>query len=366
MSEEIKILPNALCTGDDTFNGIKVIASILDDEDRTHVFSERSLANLFGFKGGGSYWKRKKLDSAVLPEYLSSPILNEFINNDLKEKLDSAVSYIATNKKISTGLEATILPLICDVYFKASQKYPENETLRRAGETAYRIILAFSQFGVLKYVEQITGYRYTDEDTQIVKSLKEYGVSPTIVEWQREFQTDFYRNIYRLRGWPYNPKSTARPSVIGTYTNQYVYSYLPKDVFQWIKDNTPKNKEGKFTKKLFQSLDEKVGKEKLRNQMVSVTTMLKLSNTWDEFKTFFARSLGQSHIDFKEPKMILPTNKLLERSRNKAIQMDLFGNLREIDKKGNPGRIVDENGEPISDFNINLKTALNYNPKNKE
>jgi len=347
MSEELKNLPKALCTGDDTFNGVKLVAAILDDVDRTHLFSERSLANAFGFRGGGAYWKRKKLDSAVLPEYLSSPILNEFITNDLRDKLDSAVSYVATNKKTATGLEATILPLICDVFHQAAQKYPDNENIKKAGDMAYKVILAFSQFGVLKYVEQITGYRYTDEDTLIANGLKEWGVSPVIVAWQKEFKTDFYRHIYRLKGWPYNPNTVKRYQVIGTYTNQYVYNYLPKDVFAWIKENTPKSKAGNKTARYFQSLDDSRGKELLRNQLVSVTTMLMLSKSWEEFKIFFARSLMRGQIDFPEPKMILPKNKLLEKAKKDAAQFDLFEN----DK------------QKLSNFNENLQIALKYNPK---
>jgi hypothetical protein len=138
--------------------------------------------------------------------------------------------------------------------------------------------------------------------------------------------------------------------VIGTYTNQYVYNYLPKDVFAWIKENTPKSKAGNKTAKYFQSLDDKIGKEKLRNQMVSVSTLLKLSRSWLEFKQYFARSLGQTQIDFKEPEMVLPKHKLLERAKKNLGQFDMFGN-EEI---------------KLSDFNSKLSTALNYNPKNKE
>ncbi len=366
MSEELKNLPKALCTGEDTFNGVKLVAAILDDEDRTHLFSESSLAKAFGFKGSATYWEKRKKGTAVLPSYLSNSALKDYITADLTEKLATAVPYLSISKVVATGVEATVLPLICDVFVKAGNDNPNNEALVIAGKRAYAIILAFSQFGVLKWVEQITGYRYTDEDTQIVRSLKEYGVSPTIVEWQKEFQTDFYRNIYRLRGWPYNPNTTARPSVIGTYTNMYVYNYLPSDVFAWIKENTPKSKAGNKTAKYFQSLDDKRGKELLRNQLVSITTMLKLSNTWDEFKMFFARSLGQTHLDFKEPKMEIPKNKLLEKVKD-LYQTDLFGNVWELDSKGKLKKMISSAPETnLSDLNKKLKTALNYNPKKED
>ncbi len=320
---EIANLPKALCTGEDTFNGIKLVAAILDDDDRTHLFSERSLANAFGFKGSATYWEKRKAGAAVLPSYLSNSLLKDYITADLVDKLAAAVSYLSTSKIVATGVEATALPLICDVFVRAGNANPSNDALRIAGERAYKIILAFSQFGVLKYVEQITGYRYTDEGTIITNELKEWGVSPTILDWQREFQIDFYRNIYRLKNWPFNPNTVKRTQVIGTYTNQYVYNYLPNDVFKWIKENTPKSKSGNYTKRLFQSLDEKRGKELLRNQLVAVTTMLKLARSWQEFKDLFARSLGQTQIDFEEPKMELPKPKSADKKIN-INQTELF------------------------------------------
>lgn len=102
-----------------------------------------------------------------------------------------------------------------------------------------------------------------------------------------------------------------------------MFIILPKDVFAWIKENTPKSKSGNKTARYFQSLDDKVGKELLRNQLVSVTMLLKLSRSWQEFKDYFARSLGQTQIDFPEPLMILPKPKLLSKAKDEN-QQELF------------------------------------------
>jgi hypothetical protein len=143
MSEELKNLPKALCTGDDTFNGVKLVAAILDDEDRTHLFSESSLAKAFGFKGSATYWEKRKKGTAVLPSYLSNSALKDYITADLIDKLATAVPYLSTSKVVSTGIEATALPLICDVFVRAGNDNPDNEALVTAGKRAYAIILAF-------------------------------------------------------------------------------------------------------------------------------------------------------------------------------------------------------------------------------
>lgn len=328
----IQQLPKAIANGSEKIRGVKLVGAVLDDIYRTRVFSERSLSNAFGIKGGGQYWKKKKTEGAVLPEFLSSNILNEFIDNELIILLEGAILYTSISNKTSTGIPANILPRICDVFVRAAKKFPENDNIVKAAESAYEIIMAFSEYGVIKWVDRITNYKYDEEDHVIQQQLALY-VAPEILEWQKEFQSDFYKEIYRLKGWPYNPYTVARPGVVGTYTNQYIYSFLPNNVFKFIKNRTPKSAAGNYTVRLHQSLNNEVGKEALRNQLVSVTTVLKLSKSWDQFKRNFQELYGQTSLDFEEPTMEL---KLIEPKKEQTN---------------------------LSDFNQKLKQGLEWNPK---
>lgn len=301
-------LPKAIVNGSEKIRGVKLAGAVLDDIYRTRVFSERSLSNAFGFKGSGKYWQDRKNNAAVLPPYLSNRYIKEFVSSELEEILTAAISYVSISGVISTGLPAYVLPRICDVFVKAAKKYPENENIVLAAESAYEIIMAFSEYGVIKWVDKITGYKYEEEDHVILQQLALY-VAPDILSWQKEFQSDFYKEIFRLKGWSYNPYSVSRPGVVGTYTNQYIYSFLPSDVFKFIKNRTPKSKSGNYTVRLHQSLNNEVGKEVLRNQLVTVTTILRLSKTWEHFKRQFQELYGQTSLDFEEPTMELIVNK---------------------------------------------------------
>jgi hypothetical protein len=323
-------VPKAIANGSEKIRGVKLVGAVLNDIYRTRVFSERSLSNAFGFKGSGKYWKDRKDNAAVLPPYLSNRYIKEFIDKELEEILTAAVSYVSVSGIMSSGLPANVLPRICDVFVKAAKKYPENENIVSAAESAYEIIMAFSEYGVIKWVDKITGYKYEEEDHVILQQLALY-VAPDILEWQQEFKSDFYKEIFRLKGWPYNPYSVSRPGVVGTYTNQYIYSFLPTNVFKFIKDRTPKSKSGNYTVRLHQSLNKEVGKELLRNQLVSVTTILRISKSWEQFKQHFQELYGQTSLDFDEPTMELI-----------------------IDKKELP---------TLSEFNQKLKKGLEFNPK---
>lgn len=329
----VATLPKAIVNGSEKIRGVKLVGAVLDDIYRTRVFSERSLSNAFGFKGSGKYWQDRKNDAAVLPPYLSNKYIKEFVSKELEAILTAAISYVSVSGVVSTGVPANVLPKICDVFVRAAKKYPENENIVAAGESAYEIIMAFSEYGVIKWVDKITGYKYEEEDHVILQQLALY-VAPDILEWQKEFQSDFYKEIFRLKGWAYNPYSVSRPGVVGTYTNQYIYSFLPTNVFKFIKNRTPKSKSGNYTVRLHQSLNDAVGKEALRNQLISVTTILKLAKSWEQFKSQFQELYGQTSLDFEEPKMPL----ILEH--------------KPVIKK-----------EPLSMFNQTLKKGLDFNPK---
>lgn len=332
--DKIERLPKAIANGSEKIRGVKLVGAVLDDIYRTRVFSERSLANAFGIKGGGTYWKKKKTEGAVLPEFLSSSLLNDFIDAELRQLLEGAVPYVAVSGVVATGLKANILPRVCDVFVRAAKKFPENENIVKAAEAAYEIIMAFSEYGVIKWVDRITNYKYEEEDAVILRQLQEW-VAPEILEWQEEFRSEFYKEIFRLKGWPYNPYSVSRPGVVGTYTNKYIYSFLPTDVFKFIKERTPKSKAGNYTVRLHQSLNKERGKEALRNQLVSVTTLLRIARSWDEFNQSFQRLYGQTSLEFNddEPRMELIMSETLK------------------------PKLLPEN-EELSEFNQKLKKAI--------
>ena len=96
--------------GELDLNGFFLSCAVLNNLEKTRVFSERTIATAFGIKGGGAYWEKKKSGSAVLPEYISASYLKPFISDDLQAKFDSAFSYEALNGTNSNGVDATVLP----------------------------------------------------------------------------------------------------------------------------------------------------------------------------------------------------------------------------------------------------------------
>lgn len=188
-------IPKASHQGELDLNGFKLTCAVLGDQDRTRVFSERSLASAFGIKGGGAYWKRKKEGGAELPEYLSAGYLKPFITSELIEKFDGAVSYIALSGTESNGVDATVLPDICDVFIQAKNSGINNANLKNAADIAYKMIKGFAKIGIIALVDEVTGYQYDREKDELQRLLPFY-ISPELLPWQKRFPDKFYQEKY--------------------------------------------------------------------------------------------------------------------------------------------------------------------------
>ena len=96
--------------------------------------------------------------------------------------------------------------------------------------------------------------------------------------------------MFRLRELPYDG-SPKRPQYIGHLTNDLIYSRLAPGVLDELRKVTPRNEKGKRKAKLFQSLTENVGNLRLLEHLAAVTTLMKVSLTWDQFMEMLDRGL---------------------------------------------------------------------------
>jgi len=250
------------------------------------------------------------------------------------------VEYIDKKGRIQEGYDATILPLVSDLYLKAREagviKLPSQQETAKKAEILVR---SLAKLGITALIDEATGYQYEREKDELQKILKAY-ISEELLQWQKRFPDEFYKEIFRLNGWGELTVSGInahqRQGVIGTWTKKLIYQQLPKGVLQELINKTPKTADGKLAKKLHQSLTPELGHPHLEKQLVSVITLMNISNDWKEFLKYFNKKFGQQELDFQnsetQQKLIEPKKKQL----------------------------------PITDFNANLKGLLAVPPPKKE
>ncbi len=281
-------------------NGFKLSCAVLDNDERTRVFSERTIATAFGIKGGGQYWQKKKEGEIVLPEYLSAAYLRPYIEPALEEHFKNSVIYLTTNNQQARGVDVMVLPEICDTYIRASKEL-DNENLKAAAEVAYQLMKGFATVGIVALVDEATGYQYEREHDELQKILKAY-IAEELLPWQKRFPDIYYKELFRLNGWDYTVNGIKkRPGIIGKWTNTLIYEQLPNGVLEELKKHTPKSDTGNYTARFHQSLTIDVGEPSLNNQINQIVTLFQLSDNmkhmWQQFEKLKSRQNGQLELD---------------------------------------------------------------------
>lgn len=298
---EIEKIKKAAYQGVLELNGFKLSCAVLDDDARTRVFSERTIATAFGIKGGGQYWLKKKDGEIFLPEYLSASYLRPYISSTLEEYFRKGEPYMTLNNQLARGVDVMVLPEICDVYIRAAKDL-ENENIKAASEVAYHLMKGFATVGLVALVDEATGYQHEREQDELQKILKAY-IAEELLPWQKRFPDIFYKELFRLNGWDYTVGGIKkRPGVIGKWTNTLIYEQLPQGVLEELKKRTPKSETGNYTARLHQSLTIDVGEPSLNNQINQIVTLFQLSDNmrhmWQQFEKLKARQKGQLELQF--------------------------------------------------------------------
>lgn len=328
-------------------------------EDGTRIINYSAIFKAFGRTKRGAQKDESRVQN--MPAFLNANNLQQFVSEELTSVLNKVDYLELSTGKETQGYQAIILPMLCKVYLEARAQNvltKQQLPLARASEI---LLYGLSNIGITALIDEATGYQYTREKDELQKILSAY-IATELLPWQKRFPDEFYKEIFRLNGWDYTVNGIQkRPGVIGTWTKKLIYNLLPKGVLEELENKTPKSEAGHKTARLHQSLTLDIGEPHLEKQLISVITLMNISDNWKEFLKNFGRK-------FKNDLIAIAQNNVTGNNAPKVSakqylmfevgQTDLFANAVEQDAK------VDET--ELSDFNNKLKTALNYNPKNKE
>ena len=145
-------------------------------------------------------------------------------------------------------------------------------------------------FDLYAVIDEVTGYQDERDRNELQLILEKY-VSQELLPWAKRFPDEFYKQMFRLKGWEYRGK--AKPSYAGKLTNEYIYNYLPPGVLNELKRKTPKNKNGNRSTRFHQFLTEDTGLPTLDHQLQQTIALMKASDTWEEFDKLFRKAMGE-------------------------------------------------------------------------
>jgi hypothetical protein len=273
----------AAFTGKLDINGIAIDCAVL--EDGTRVLSQRAVTKAIGGKRGGSHWRRKRENptGANLPVYMSANNLKPFIDADLELALTSLIIYTGARGGVAHGVEASLLPKICNVLLKARDAGALEPQQAHIAAQADILIRGLAEVGIAALVDEATGYQYVRERDDLQQLLSAF-ISAELMPWTKRFPDEFYRQLFRLRGWQFNPMSAKRPRLIGKLTKNIVYERISRDVLTELETRNPSNSKGTRRHKHHQFLTEDIGHPALDKHISGVIALMRASSTWAQFK----------------------------------------------------------------------------------
>ena len=279
--DKMKMIPKATHGSADhplKIGDIEIPCYVLEDGRR--VLSLGGMVRALGMSIGGA----GSGEGDRLGKFATGKAISPFISSDLLSRITEPVRFRAqSGGSIATGYEATILQEICECVLDARQAGALLKQQLHIANQCESLIRAFAKVGIVALVDEATGYQSFRDRDELHRLLSVY-LSEERLAWAKRFPDEFYKQIYRLRGWKW-PVGKAKTPLLGHITNDVVYDRLPPGVLPKLRELNPTDEETKRRKhRHHQFLSEEVGQPDLRDHILQIIPLMKVSKTWDGFK----------------------------------------------------------------------------------
>ena len=263
-------------------------------KDKTRVISATGFMKGMGMYRSGALSIRRKdePDGAQIPLFLAYKNLKPFISNELSEVLSSPIEHLPKKgNRLQKGIKAEAIPKICDVWLRARDAGVLRGTQLLIASKCDILIRGLASVGIIALVDEATGYQKHRDHDELQRILEAY-VEKEFLPWARRFGDDFYREMFRLRGWQFNPLSVKRPQLVAKLTTMITYDRLPPGVKEDIQRKNPKSeKTGRYKHKYFQYLTTDIGSPHLDKLLTLSTALMKIASTWRQFMEMYNRAV---------------------------------------------------------------------------
>lgn len=252
--------------------------------DGTRVLTESDFMAGLGMYRSGALSVRREVteEGAQTPLYLAYKNLSPFVIKYLGDVHEHRLEYKSLSGTVAHGIPASLIPKICSVWLDARREINLGDRQRLIADRAELLMRGLAEVGIVALVDEATGYQKDRAKDALAKILEAF-VAKELQPYLVTFPADYYEQLFRLYGLPFPPAGNKswRPAFFGHITNEVVYSRLAPDLLPELKKLASK---AERKAKLHQWLTQDIGHPKLREHLSSIVTIMKLSNTHEDFK----------------------------------------------------------------------------------
>lgn len=200
---------------------------------------------------------------------------------EVAERLKNPVKFSPGSGKPVYGYEATLLADLCDVILGARAAGVLLKQQEHIAAQAEILVRGFARVGIIALIDEATGYQKDRERDALAKILEAF-VAKELQPYVRTFPPEYYEHLFRLYNLPYPPvgNKSWRPSFFGHVTNEVVYARLAPELLPELKKAASK---AERKSKLHQWLTNEIGHPKLKEHLVSLISVMKLSKNAKDF-----------------------------------------------------------------------------------
>ena len=268
--------------------GIEIDCYVLEDE--TRVFSTRGLTRAIGLNPGAGF---------RIPQFIGSRDIKPFVSNELTSALKSPK--LCKNPGGGGNMqtfEAEILPSIVNAVLDARDAGKLSGFQLDIAQICDVLRRGLMNVAIIALVDEATGYERIRKEKDLATILEKF-IAKELQPWTRTFPYEFYEQIFRLKEWP-GPDGGKRPSVIGHYTNDFVYARLAPGVLDELKRRNPSiPATGRRKSTHHQWFTPDLGHPKLKEHLAAVTALMRAAANWDIFQRSLARALPKLNDTFE-------------------------------------------------------------------
>lgn len=297
---EEKKLIKATHEGEIPIGNVMLKVAVLENGKR--IITQSALFDAFGRPIRGSRSKADH-DTPKLPGLIDAQNLKPFISKELAE-LIKVVEYEDLKGRENEGYDATVLPLICEVYVDARNAIKDNGkpvlTAKQMPNViaAEMVLRALSKVGIIGLVDEVTGYQEVRDKTALRQFLEKF-LREEKGRWVKTFPDEFFESIFKMKGWNWQMAIKGqKPGVMGKYINNYVWARIAPGVLAELNRINPKGENGKRKGKNPQFIDVNFGHPKLKEHLAVLTAFARASGyNWNHWDRMVKRALPKYEAD---------------------------------------------------------------------
>jgi hypothetical protein len=258
---------------------------VLDDGERT--FTQRGFFDALGITSRGGEMERF-ISHARLDLYLSPGSIDALLH--------PIRFHNPKGGKLAYGYSAPLLIDVCNAVLNSRDTKTLSDVYTQTAIRADVIVRAVAKVGIVALVDEVTGYTRAE----LLQTLLQRFLREELARWTKLFPDEFYEHIFRLRGWTWKGRQINPPGIVAYYTKDYVYARLTPGILPKLEALNPKV--GKYRRhKHTQFLTEDFGVPALNQHLATVLTIMRGSDSWDEFKASMDKYLPRHAENLKLP-----------------------------------------------------------------